>query len=229
LRLGIAGLPEGIDCFFKRKNTAQENCVLFFGKKQAGLPDLQDKMTTFSQLLRRTAVAREIPVVRDYTIPLERYPHLNEKKTLRDAAKVIHSFTAGEKDQLRYADALVVNDQNQLVGRITVTDILHGLAPQLVEATKINKFEGKTADFPNLALLVEDSFFKECSLRWSKPAGSFMSPVEHTVSADTHLLQALLVMLNARDFNLPVVANEEIVGVIRLEEIFKAISSHCNL
>ncbi|MBU4264263.1 MAG: CBS domain-containing protein [Proteobacteria bacterium] len=171
----------------------------------------------------------DIPVVRDYTIPLERYPHLNEKKTLRDAAKVIHSFTAGEKDQLRYADALVVNDQNQLVGRITVTDILHGLAPQLVEATKINKFEGKTADFPNLALLVEDSFFKECSLRWSKPISKFMSPVEHTVAADTHLLQALLIMLNAKDYNLPVVANEEIVGVIRMEEIFKAVSRHCNL
>jgi len=174
-------------------------------------------------------VTTEIPIVRDHTIPLERYPHLNEKTTLRDAAKVIHSFTAGEKNQLRYADALVVNDQNQLVGRITMTDILHGLAPQLVESTKVTKFEGKTAEFPNLALLMEDSFFKECSLRWNKPIGSFMSAVEHTISADTHLLQALLVMLNTRDFNLPVVANEEIVGVIRLEEIFKAISSRCNL
>lgn len=171
----------------------------------------------------------DIPVVRDYTIPLERYPHLNEKKTLRDAAKVIHSFTAGEKEQLRYADALVVNDQNQLVGRITMTDILHGLAPQLVEATKVTKFEGKTGDFPGLALLVEDSFFKECSLQWSKPISKFMSPVEHTVSADTHLLQTLLVMLSTKDFNLPVVAHDEIVGVIRLEEIFTAISKHCNL
>ncbi|MFZ5770207.1 MAG: CBS domain-containing protein [Thermodesulfobacteriota bacterium] len=170
-----------------------------------------------------------IPVVRDYTIPLERYPHLNEKRTLRDAAKVIHSFTAGEKNQLRYTDALVVNDQNQLVGRITMTDILHGLAPQLVESTRVEKFEGKTAEFPNLALLMEDSFFKECSLRWNKPVSSFMSAVEHSVSADMHLLEALLVMLGTRDFNLPVVSDEMIVGVIRLEEIFKAISSHCNL
>jgi len=174
-------------------------------------------------------VTTDIPVVRDYTIPLERYPHLNEQKTLRDAAKVIHTFTAGEKNHLRYSDALVVNDQNQLVGRITMTDILHGLAPQLVEATKVNKFEGKAAHFPNLAILVEDSFFKECSLRWNKPISKFMSPVEHTVSADTHLLQTLLIMLNTKDFNLPVVDNEMIVGVIRLEEIFKAISSHCNL
>jgi Mg/Co/Ni transporter MgtE len=175
-------------------------------------------------------VTKDIPIVRDYTIPLERYPNLNEKKTLRDAAKVIQSFTAGEKNQLiRYSDALVVNDQNQLAGRITMTDILHGLAPQLVESTKVQKFEGKTADFANLALLVEDSFFKECSLRWSKPVSSFMSPVENTVSADTHLLQTLLIMLNTKDYNLPVVDNEMIVGVIRMEEIFKAISSHCNL
>ena len=171
----------------------------------------------------------DIPVVRDYTIPLELYPHLNEKKTLRDAAKVIQSFTAGENKQLRYSEALVVNDQNQLVGRMTLMDILHGLAPQLVESTRVQKFEGKTADFPNLALLVEDSFFKECSLRWSKPVSSYMSPVENTVSADTHLLQTLLIMLNTKDYNLPVVDNEMIVGVIRMEEIFKAISSHCNL
>ncbi|MCJ7601204.1 MAG: CBS domain-containing protein [Desulfobulbaceae bacterium] len=174
-------------------------------------------------------MTKDIPVVRDYTIPLERYPHLNEKKTLRDAAKEIQSFTAGENKQLRYSEALVVNDQNQLVGRMTLTDILHGLAPQLVESTRVQKFEGKTADFANLALLVEDSFFKECSLRWSKPVSSFMSPVENTVSADTHLLQTLLIMLNTKDYNLPVVDNEMIVGVIRMEEIFKAISSHCNL
>ncbi|MEW6521424.1 MAG: CBS domain-containing protein, partial [Thermodesulfobacteriota bacterium] len=102
-------------------------------------------------------------------------------------------------------------------------------APQLVESTRVEKFEGKTAEFPNLALLMEDSFFKECSLRWNKPIGSFMSAVEHTISANTHLLQALLVMLNTRDFSLPVVADGEIVGVIRMEEIFKAISSRCNL
>ncbi|MCJ7601777.1 MAG: CBS domain-containing protein, partial [Desulfobulbaceae bacterium] len=69
----------------------------------------------------------------------------------------------------------------------------------------------------------------ECSLRWSKPVSSFMSPVENTVSADTHLLQTLLIMLNTKDYNLPVVDNGMIVGVIRMEEIFKAISSHCNL
>ena len=174
-------------------------------------------------------MTKDIPIVRDYTIPLERYPHLNEEKTLRDAAKVIQSFTAGENKQLRYSEALVVNDQNQLAGRMTLTDILHGLAPQLVESTRVQKFEGKTADFANLAYLVEDSFFKECSLRWSKPVSSFMSPVENTVSADTHLLQTLLIMLNTKDYNLPVVDNEMIVGVIRMEEIFKAISSHCNL
>lgn len=72
-------------------------------------------------------------------------PFFQKKTTLLDAAKVIHSFTAGEKDQLRYADAFVVNDQNQLAGRITMTDILRGLAPQLIESTKVAKFKGKTA------------------------------------------------------------------------------------
>ncbi len=108
-------------------------------------------------------------------------------------------------------------------------DILHGLAPQLIESVKVNKFEGKTTDFPNLALLVEDSFFKECSLRWNKPVSKYMSTVEHTVDADTHLLKALLIMLHANDYNLPVVDKGVIIGVIRLEEIFKAISGHCNL
>ncbi len=171
----------------------------------------------------------QIPVVRDHTIPLDHYPHLNETKTLRDAAKEIHSFTTDSKDRLRYSEALVVNNQNQLVGRITMIDILQGLAPQLIESTKVAKFEGKSADFPNLALLVEDNFFKECSLRWTKPVSSFMSPVEHTISANTHLLEALLMMLNTKDFNLPVVEDDMIIGVIRLEETFKAISSHCSL
>ncbi len=44
----------------------------------------------------------QIPVVRDHTIPLGSYPHLNETQTLRDAAKVIHSFTTGESGHIRY-------------------------------------------------------------------------------------------------------------------------------
>ncbi len=167
-------------------------------------------------------MATGIPTVRNVLIPLDRYPHINENQTLHDAVNELKSFTAGVNNRLLYDVLLVVNDQNQLVGRVTLADIMKALFPALYEAVKVKKFEGKGTEFPNLAILLEDIVIKECSMKAIKPVKEFMSDAESFIQADTQILKTLIIMLNTGYNNLPVIDGDAIIGVIRLEEVFLA-------
>ena len=166
-------------------------------------------------------------VVRDFLIPIEQYPHLNENKSLHEAIKVVQSFTEGKSDRLKYAELLVVNDKCHVVGKVTIVDILYGMAPRLTMIKRVEKFEGKCSSFPNLAILLEDTFLKECSMQILQPVKNFMKDVGEHIKADTSILKALLIMLNTQQYNLPVVDGAEIVGVVRLEELFSEMYDHC--
>ena len=166
--------------------------------------------------------------VKDFIIPVDRYPHVHEAETIHDAVQVIQSYTCGENDRLRYSELLVLNDKNQLAGRLTLQDILKGLDKRLVEVSKVKEFEGKGAEYPNLAILWEESFFIECSNKADRLIRDFMSPTT-TIKAGDPLVKALSVILNGNDVIMPVVEEERVIGVIRLEEIFKAICAQCKL
>ena len=174
-------------------------------------------------------MASDILVVRDVLIPLERYPHLNEKQSLYDSVQEIKEYIAGDKNKIRYAEAFVVNDKNQLVGKIEIVDVLHALAPSLFAADKVQKFEGKGLDFPNLTILLEDSFLKKCSEQSTVAIKDFMAKIEDSVQADTPMLKVLMLMLKAKKYSFPVVEDSEVIGVVRLEEIFLELCDHCKL
>jgi Mg/Co/Ni transporter MgtE len=174
-------------------------------------------------------MASDTLVVRDVLIPLERYPHLNENQSLLDSVQKIKEYTAGDRNQIRYAEVFVVNDENRLVGKIEIVDVLHALAPSLFAADKVAKFEGKGSDFPNLAILLEDSFLKKCSEQSTIPIKDFMAKIEDSVKADTPMLKALMLMLKAERYSFPVVDGSEVIGVVRLEEIFLELCNHCKL
>ena len=169
------------------------------------------------------------PVVKDHLIPLDRYPHLHEDQSLHDAVEIIRSYTAGAAERLRYSALLVLDGKHQLVGRVTMQDIVLGIDPRFTGLAEVKKYEGKKTDATNLVILWEDSFFEECSKRGTKKIVDFMSPIKHTVKGDDSLLKALSIMLSANETVLPVVEGDRVVGVIRLEEIFKAITSRCRL
>lgn len=163
--------------------------------------------------------------IRDLIIPLDRYPHLNENQTLQEAIQTFLSFRDEQRNSPLYTMLLVVNDQNQLVSKLSMLDILHGLAPALLKARKAEKFEGKEEEYPNLAFLYEDSIFATCGENQNKPIKPLLQPIDFSLPADTHILKALIMMSHRNNFSVPVTDNGDIIGVLRLEEVFNAM---CN-
>ena len=169
------------------------------------------------------------PVVRDHIITLDRYPHLQDDQTLHDAVEIIRSYTHAPEERLAYSEMFILGSSHRLVGRVRLRDIIIGIDPRFTGLAKVNKFEGKKSDVTSLVTLWEDSFFDECSKRRTKKIQDFMSPVQHTVKGSDSLLKALAIMLSENETVLPVVDNERVAGVVRLEEIFNAITSQCRL
>ncbi len=169
-------------------------------------------------------------VIGEIVIPLSSYPHLKENQTLQEAIQALMSFEAGEPSRPKYAGLLVVNDNKQLVGKLSLLDIMHGLVPRLVDAAKADKFEGKDAEYPNLSFLYEDSTFAECGKNLQQPIKSLLQPIEFSLPADTHILKALAMMSHRKEFNVPVTDNGSVVGMLRLEEIFNVMcTTYCGI
>lgn len=163
-------------------------------------------------------------------IPIERYPHLSEDQTLQDAIQSFISFRAGQHERLHYDMLFVVNDSNQLVGRLFLIDIMYGLAPHLLDSTKSSKFEGQAGNYQDLVYLYEKSTFTECGKNRDKPIKPLMHAIDFSIPADTHILKAMVMMNNRHDFEVPVTDNGTIIGVLRLEEIFMAMcNTYCPL
>lgn len=174
-------------------------------------------------------MAHDNPIVRDLVIPLKDFPHLHEHQTLHDAVAVLLSHTCGEFDRIRYAELLILNDRNQLCGRVILQDILMSLDPRFKEASKVSGFEGKGAEFSNMITLWEDSFFVECT-KWSHvPIKNLMSPIKYTVKGSDPVLKALVIMIGTKISVLPAVDEGRVIGVIRMKEIFRTICSKCRI
>jgi len=173
-------------------------------------------------------VTADIPIVRDHFIPIAKYPSLKETQTLSEAVQVILSYTCGN-DRLMFSEILVLNDQNQLVGHLNLQSILKALDRRLADIPEVKGHEGKGAQFPNLSILWEESFFHTCPLKRDIPIRDVMQPTSRYTKSGDSLIKALAVILENDEDILPVVENGSIIGVIRLEEIFKAICCSCNL
>lgn len=174
-------------------------------------------------------MAADLPVVKDYLIPLEKYPHIHKSKTVADAVGVILSFTCGENERLRYSELLVIDNGDTCVGRVTLQDILYGLDKRLFDVSSVKGFEGKRSDYPDLTILWEDSFYKDCVKRGVTPVTEVMSKATARVKENDSLLKALYILLHSKEVVLPVVDGDKILGVVRLEELFKAVTSQCRL
>ena len=173
-------------------------------------------------------MTEDIPTVKDHLVPIAKYPSLKDTQTLSEAAQVILSYTCGN-GRLIFSEVLVLNDHNQLVGHLNLQLILKALDKRLADIPEVEGHEGKGPQFPNLSILWEESFFHTCALKRDIPIRDVMRATSRYAKSDDSLIKTLVIMLQSHEDILPVLENDSIIGVIRLEEIFKVICGTCKL
>ena len=166
--------------------------------------------------------------VKDLIIPLEQFPHVQSEAPVHEAVGLLFSHVNGT-GRLQYDELLVINADNQYVGRLTVRSILTCYFPSLFATGDKQIFAGKQAKFTDLAILMEDSFQGECKRQGALPVRDFMAPPLKSIKAGMHPLHAAEIMMTENETCLPVVEDGILIGLVRLIDLFRTLASSCSL
>ena len=166
--------------------------------------------------------------VKDLIIPLEQFPHVQSEAPVHEAVGLLFSHVNGN-GRLQYDELLVINSDNQYVGRLTVRGILTCYFPTLFATGDKQIFAGKKEKFSDLAILMEDSFQGECKRQGALPVRDFMAPPLKSIKAGMHPLHAAEIMMTENETCLPVVEDGILIGLVRLIDIFHTLAGSCSL
>jgi len=145
--------------------------------------------------------------VKDLLIPLSDYPHLPFWATLKEALIQLSSASESGMNMV-----LVFNEAYRLVGILTQVDILWGIEP---------KFARHYED--GVPVFWSDLLTQSARKRIMQPIKELMTPTKVTVDSNDSIMKASHIMLIENQDILAVKEDDRIVGVIRLEDIFREV------
>jgi len=158
------------------------------------------------------------PKVKDLMIPLEDYPHIPYWFTLRQAMAIVREAMAKFGGAFEPRAVLVFDEKYQLLGILTLRDIIKGLEPKFLQATGLVKMD------PNLTVLMGDLSVPSMRAASQRPVSEVMSPIQITVDASAPIAKALSLMIKENVGLMPVIQAGKVAGMIRLSDLFNEIN-----
>ncbi len=156
--------------------------------------------------------------VREVMIPLQDYPHIPHWFTLRQAVAMVRESALKYSGAFQPRAVLVFNEKYQIVGMLTLRDILKGLEPGFLKESDLVKTD------PALAIVMGDLFGPGMKKQAERPVSEVMSPIKATIKADDSLVKALFIMVRENVGLMPVIDDGRVVGMVRLTDLFLEVS-----
>ena len=147
--------------------------------------------------------------IKDLVIPLSDYPHMPYWGTIKEA--IVQLNVARETG---HNTILVFDEAYKLVGVLSQKDILKGLLPKFTQ-----HYEDGVPIFWNELLKTGSE------KQLARPIKDYMSGVKATIDAEESILKASHIMLHEDTYLLPVMERENLIGVLRMDELFHDITS----
>ena len=156
--------------------------------------------------------------VKDLMIPLEDYPHIPYWFTLRQAMAIVREATIKFEGSFEPRAVLVFDEKYQLMGILTLRDIIKGLEPRFLKETKLIKMD------PSLTVLLGDLLGPQMKENSQRPVSEVMSPIQVTVDGDAPIVKALYLMIKENVGMIPVIQDTKVAGMIRMSDLFGEIA-----
>jgi len=175
----------------------------------------------------------EILTVKDLMVPLSGYATVSEDATLGEAVKAL-KIAQKNFDQTRDRHrAILINDKNnKIVGKLSQLDVIRALEPKYLkidDPQSLSRF-GFSQDYLKYTLkehqLWENALNDICKKAAKLIVKTFMyTPTAgEYVKEDTSIQEAIHQLVMGRHQSLLVTRGEDIVGVLRLTDVFREIS-----
>jgi DNA-binding NarL/FixJ family response regulator len=156
--------------------------------------------------------------VKELMIPLEDYPHIPYWFTLRQAMAIIREAAIKFEGSFEPRSVLVFDEKYQLMGILTLRDIIKGLEPKFLKETTLVKMD------PSLTVLLGDLFGPNIKQESQKPVSEVMTPIKVTVDAEDPIAKAVYLMIKENVGMMPVMKDHKVAGMVRLSDLFNEIS-----
>lgn len=156
--------------------------------------------------------------VKELMIPLTDYPHIPYWFTIKQAVAIAKQAALGTEGKSEPVTLLVFDEKYQLMGSLTMEDLIRGIEKKFVRS---NGYISKEWDTP---VFFEGLFTEGVKEEAQKPVSEIMSPVKETVGPDESIIKAIYLMIEKGSNILPVIDKGVVKGVIRLQEIFNELA-----
>ena len=161
--------------------------------------------------------------IKDIMVGVFEYPHIPYWFSVSQAIKIIKVSFLDTKKYPEPMVILVFDEKYNLLGTLTLKDILKGLDPIFLKTAAKTKSPGK--EEKDLSLILDTLFDKESKELAEKPVGEIKAPAKYFVEPDDPIKKAAYIMLRHDLILLPVLENKKkLVGLVRMIEVFDVIS-----
>jgi len=165
--------------------------------------------------------AREEKAVMDVMIPLEDYTTLKGDQTIGEAILRLKESFASKVSTSRIMETghrsiLVLDDKGQVEGVLSIRDLLQGIMPAYLSASKPS-----TADSVQYSPMFWDGMFTGAAKALGKKKiEELMSPAPLTIDGESNLMEAAHMMVTNKVRRLVVMNSGQVAGIIREQDLF---------
>ena len=162
-------------------------------------------------------------MVKDVMIDVFEFPHIPYWFSVKQAIGIIKKSLLKSDKCVHPLIILVFDEKYNLVGTVTLKDILSGLEPKYLKPS--TKAQVPTEQKPGLALIWDTFFVKEAKEAAEKPVSEIMAPAGNFVQPDDPLTKAAYLMVHNDMILIPVLEDrKKFVGLVRMIEVFTELS-----
>jgi hypothetical protein len=163
-------------------------------------------------------------LAKDVMIGIFEYPHMPYWFTIRQAVQLIKTSFFTPKKYLDPMAILVFDEKYNLLGTLTLRDLLGGVEPKFMKPA--GKAQTYTTEEAELSVIWDSLFNKESREMAEKPISEVMVPTKFFVEPDDAITKAAYLMLRHDLVLLPVLENKKkFIGLVRVLEVFDELTS----
>ncbi len=163
---------------------------------------------------------------RDIMIHIDDYSKVSMNDTVKDAvSNLLSSFnkfiSSGRIMETGHRSLLVFDDDDQVVGILSITDLIRALRPAYLSAAKPS-----TADSMQYSTMFWQGLFTSQARQLAgKKVGDIMSETPLKVDQSANLMEVAELLFSSGIRRMLVTDHEEIIGIVREQEIFFEIAN----
>lgn len=163
-------------------------------------------------------------LAKDVMIGIFEYPHMPYWFTIRQAVQLIKTSFFTPKKYMDPMAVLIFDEKYNLLGTLTLKDILRGMEPKFMRPTeKAQAYVGEEAE---LSVIWDSLFNRESKESAERPINEVMVPAKFFVEPEESITKAAYLMLRHDLVLLPVLEDKKkFIGIVRMLEVFDELTN----